>query len=356
MAGQSVSNTIAVNQPDLTDGKWIRIDKIEGAEDKAAERLKNLYVCLFNRHRIDVNYNTSQNFYVNNVYPNNVIPLFPWVDKFDPRLTDHQCDLSQNQYGNDNISLIDNVLQTDSSTDWMYFAANLRGNAKETVNMINTLYPGSTFEGIVKVFGGATFVYWNPANGPNSFLVVDGPVLYVNATRTDIQTNLETFPSSIKTFNPTIYQAIYISDSAECERKFSDLSFSPIYTNYFGFGDSAAQIYVGGSYNGVDYTSILKPGDSTIVKIELSNNAGFDWNMKAGAILRTEDIGINYTDSTMLMKEYAPIVQMPLDYKFMSLIPPPDLAPYVSFKPSNHTVGLAPLFFDFANINVASIR
>jgi hypothetical protein len=129
----------------------------------------------------------------------------------------------------------------------MYFSANLRGNAKETVNVLNTLSPGSMFEGIVKVFNGATFVYWNPANGPNSFLVVNGPVQVVNATRSDIQIQLETFPSSIKTFNSTVYQAIYISDQAECERKFTDLAISPIYTNYFGFGDAATQIYVGGT-------------------------------------------------------------------------------------------------------------
>jgi hypothetical protein len=53
----------------------------------------------------------------------------------------------------------------------------------------------------------------------------------------------------------------------------------------------------------VDYTSILNPGDSTILKIEFSNNAGFDWNMKAGAILGQSDINVNYTGSTLLMKD-----------------------------------------------------
>jgi hypothetical protein len=89
LAGQDVSNTVAVNQPDLTEGKWIPVDQIDGGKDRATERLKNLYVCLFNRHRIDVGYNVTKNFHVENVYPNNVIPLFPWIDKFDPRLTNH---------------------------------------------------------------------------------------------------------------------------------------------------------------------------------------------------------------------------------------------------------------------------
>ena len=39
------------------------------------------------------------------------------------------------------------------------------------------------YEGMVNVNEGGRFVYWNPAKGPNSFLVVDDPLSVVNAKR-----------------------------------------------------------------------------------------------------------------------------------------------------------------------------
>jgi hypothetical protein len=170
LAGQSTSNNISVNSPDLTQGLWMPLENFTDEDPRIATRLQSLYVCLFNRHRIFVDPTSDKFSYVANVYQNNIIPLFPWIDKYDPRLTNHDCDLSTPQYTPDTISQVDNLLVTDTSSNWLYFGANLRGGAKENLNLINRIQPTTYYEGTAKVFDGATFVYWNPANGPNSFL------------------------------------------------------------------------------------------------------------------------------------------------------------------------------------------
>jgi hypothetical protein len=114
--------------------------------------------------------NSSFNYDAGNVYPNNVIPIFPWLYKTDAQLTGTPCDLTTPEYTNRDISQANNYLATDSGTDWLYMAANLRGNAKENVHVLYRMSPQSAFEGASLVFAGARFVYWNPANGPNSFL------------------------------------------------------------------------------------------------------------------------------------------------------------------------------------------
>ena len=59
---------------------------------------------------------------------------------------------------------------------------------------------------------GGRFVYWNPANGPNSFLVVDDPVSIVNAKRNDIELSNNLFPSRVATFNSTVYHTYTFKD------------------------------------------------------------------------------------------------------------------------------------------------
>lgn len=56
------------------------------------------------------------------------------------------------------------MVYTDSPRDWLYFASNLRGNAKEDINVIYQLTPLDAdtikYEGIAKVQDGGRFTYW----------------------------------------------------------------------------------------------------------------------------------------------------------------------------------------------------
>ena len=62
-----------------------------------------------------------------------------------------------------------------------------------------------------KFMKGGRFVYWNPANGPNSFLVVDDPVSVVNAKRNDIDIYNNIFPSIVATFNSVVYHVYFFT-------------------------------------------------------------------------------------------------------------------------------------------------
>lgn len=49
-------------------------------------------------------------------------------------------------------------------------------------------------EGMAKVQDGASFVYWNPPNGPNSFMEAGTGVNVVEAKRNDLTIECEMFP------------------------------------------------------------------------------------------------------------------------------------------------------------------
>jgi len=62
-------------------------------------------------------------------------------------------------------------------------------------------------------------------------------------------------------------------------------------TNYFGFGNAATFVSVGGPQA---TTCRLNPGESTIIQIELINHSGFDWNLLAGAIDGDGSVGAGF--------------------------------------------------------------
>ena len=69
-----------------------------------------------------------------NTYQNNIIPIYPELD--DKEYSEYDC-TNQYQYSPENISLADNRVKTNNDRDWLYFALNLRGEAKETLNIIS---------------------------------------------------------------------------------------------------------------------------------------------------------------------------------------------------------------------------
>ncbi|KAJ5079220.1 hypothetical protein M0811_04241 [Anaeramoeba ignava] len=245
VAGQNTCNNVSVDKQDSTltaygGPGWILINDLQelisntSGLNIAEEKEKNIYTCMFNRHRIKIT-GKSKSSYVDNVYQNNVVPVIPSLTKYDDRLTNFDCSSVPDQYTPDNISSVDNRVYTDSARDWLYFASNLRGGAKETINVVYSIKPieDVLFESLhAKVQDGGRFTYWNPANGPNSFLVVDNPVSTVIATRSDISIYEEVFPASTTTFQSLVLNLLEIYDENEINRKYTDA----IWMNHHGFG------------------------------------------------------------------------------------------------------------------------
>ena len=105
----------------------------------------------------------------------------------------------------------------------------------------------------------------------------------------------------------------------------------------------------------MDSVCKLKPGDTTYVKITFINNCGFDWNLYASAI-DFENKGLIGLNGNDLLTGSIHAIKEPTKYHFMTVEVPEDLQPYLNITPSDHNIQTAPQFFDFENINVATIR
>lgn len=152
VAGQAGTHDIAVGSDDLTKGLWVPITDLTApditpygypalTQTAIQNTLKNIYACEFNRYRIRVDPQTTRISYPDNVYINNVVPIDPSLTKYDTRLTNYPCNLAKGMYTPDNISQYDNIVLTETPRDWLYFAANLRGGARETINVLYSLAP-----------------------------------------------------------------------------------------------------------------------------------------------------------------------------------------------------------------------
>ena len=344
LAGQSTINTFpTINKTLLSSSNWINAKDINSNTVK--NRLKNRYVCEFNQHRIKINPETvSQIVTPKNIYQNNIIPIYPEMD--DKDYTEFDC-TNVYQYTPSNISLADNRVRTNTDRDWLYFALNLRGEAKETLNILLSLTPFSDrfYEGETKIQDGGRFTYWNPALGENAYIYLDNNVNVVRSFRVDYTLDATVYPSSLNTFKTVNYHLFTIEDLKEELREYK----SSTYTNTYGFGDSAISVYVGGTE---DSDCKIKPGETTYIKITFYNNAGFDWNMKGGAI---EKEGLNIP-SDKLMKETIHAVKVPSKYNFLELDIPDIIKDYIEIIPSDHNANVESQFFDFQSINVVSIR
>ena len=355
LAGQSQSNDISVTASTLLPAtSWVNsrnlVNPPLGPTDTVAlGRLKNIYTCLFNQYRIKMTVNQQVYAYPANVYQNNIVPVDPTLTKTDSRLSSFDC-TNMYQYTEYNISQFNNIVSTPTVRDYLYFAANLRGGALETINVPYSLtqITGTFYEGLAKVNDGASFVYWNPANGPNSFLTVGDAVNLVEAVRCDLNITATVLPSQTTTFNSMVYHYFNISDPAEINRQWTYQT----YTNGYGYGDSTVTVFVGGQE--ATYATI-SAGQSTYATITFYNNAGFDWNMYASAIdfVNLGQVSMNAND---LLFETTHTIQKPISYNFMILSIPPELAPYVNITPATNNLEVAPMFFDFQSINVVTIR
>ena len=356
IAGQQKVNQISVGKESLLkDSDWINAKKLKYTpkeDNLALKRLKNIYVCQFNQHRVKVTPYQKKYSFLKNVYQNNVIPVIPDLDENDPRYHNFDCSGENGyQYTPYNISQVDNRVYTNNDRDWLYFAAGLRSNAKENINVILKLNPidGTFFEGITKIQDGGRFTYWQPPDGPNSYQYYDGNVNTVISKRVDLTMTHKLLPTELLTFNFNAYQLFTIEDKKEENREYT----MNIYTNSHGYGDSTVTIYVGG----VESTKCkVEPGQFTFVKIVFYNNAGFDWIMKDNAIIYEDTGKTAKLNGMSVMMDINTAIQHPRKYNFMEPIIPDEIKNYVTLTPSEHVSDVSPQFYDLTFNNVLNIK
>ena len=355
LAGQQRVSQVSVGQePLIKDSDWINgYDLKQKAEPnyRITNRMKNIYVCEYNRHRIKVTPGQKKFAFLGNVYQNNVVPILPDLKDNDERLWNYPCDNNKPQYSIYNISQVDNRVYTGNDRDWLYFAAGLRSNAMEDINVILKLQPleSTKFEGITKVQDGGRFTYWVPPDGPNSYLYYDGNINTVISKRVDLTILGTAIPTTINTFNTYLYELFEIEDEKELNRAYT----MSTYMNTHGYGDAATMVYVGG----VDATTCrVEPGTYTFVKIVFYNNAGFDWKMKPGAIELNETAYKVFLNANSINTNEVTAVQYPSKYNFMKPEIPPEIRDYVTLTPSQHVMDVSPQFFDLTFNNILTIK
>ena len=356
LAGQEKVNNISVGQNSLIkDSNWINAKKLKYSpktRNLAKERLKNIYVCQFNQHRVKITPYQQKYAFLKNVYQNNVIPVLPDLTENDPRYYNFNCnDENSYQYTPYNISKVDNRVYTGNDRDWLYFAAGLRGNGRENINVILKLSPidGTLFEGITKVQDGGRFTYWQPPDGPNSYGYFDGNVNTVISKRVDLSLTHRMIPTEFFTFNFNTYQLFSIADKKEDKREFT----MNIYTNSHGYGDATTTVYVGG----IDSTKCrVEPNQYTFVKIVFYNNAGFDWIMKENAIEYNDVVKKARLNAMSIMNDINTAIKYPTKYNFITPIIPEEIKNYVSLTPSQHVSDVSPQFYDLTFNNVLNIK
>ena len=348
LAGQQRVSQVSVGQePLIKDSDWINgYDLKQKAEPnyRITNRMKNIYVCEYNRHRIKVTPGQKKFAFLGNVYQNNVVPILPDLKDNDERLWNYPCDNNKPQYSIYNISQVDNRVYTGNDRDWLYFAAGLRSNAMEDINVILKLQPleSTKFEGITKVQDGGRFTYWVPPDGPNSYLYYDGNINTVISKRVDLTILGTAIPTTINTFNTYLYELFEIEDEKELNRAYT-----------MSYGDAATMVYVGG----VDATTCrVEPGTYTFVKIVFYNNAGFDWKMKPGAIELNETAYKVFLNANSINTNEVTAVQYPSKYNFMKPEIPPEIRDYVTLTPSQHVMDVSPQFFDLTFNNILTIK
>ena len=357
VAGQTACNKVSVDKP-ISLNNWVKGTELKGNDATSDQKIKeivnsrnkNIYVCMYNQKRPQFKKGNKIKYATLNVNQNNVVPILVDLDRYDSRLTNFNCD--QEQVDPDNLRNVEgNLLVTPTSKDYLYFAANLRGQAKEAFNVLMRLeyFDKIKYEGMVKVNEGGRFVYWNPANGPNSFLVVDNPVSIVNSKRNDIEVTNILFPQRIKTFDSIVYHHYTFRDENKINKVWP---FDSYYANSYGYGDLAVSVYVGGIRKS---RAVVEKGTTTYVRIIIFNNCGFDLEMKANAI-EADEIGKKAISAYDLLERLVHTIRRPTSYNFLNYTVEEKYQKYIKIGPSDHNIDVPPEFFDFENINVVTIR
>lgn len=372
LAGQGTSNDI----PYAWNGNDYLKPALINASDFTQTQTNNVYSCLFNPGTLrDI---PGKYVYKPNVVQNNIIPMIPWIQKENENasyLSNYACNGAP--YTASTMPKVNNIVETESAF-WLYFASNLRGEAKEGMNIINHLlpFPGQSYEGDMKAIEGGRFTYWNPGLGPNAFEIVDNPVSVIKTVSSDLSIEKELLPYTLKNYKTDAYLLYTLKDPGELftdtqgretPRPWKD----EIYTDSRGDGNYSSSVYVGVNYNGSAMKSLLRPGDRTVVGLDIYNNSGYDWAMiGSGSVANNNGQfttyisgGIDFTiagnqalNANDLLSKVARNVLKPTAYNFLTLNIPVEIQPYVHVAPSDANIRTTGTFFDFDFVNITTIR
>ena len=153
--------------------------------------------------------------------------------------------------------------------DYLYFQQYLESQRREGLVVSATLgaYPNFHREGVMKIDDGARFVYHQKAAGPSRYEVYDNHVQAVFGLSADARTHKAVAPVLAATYDDHIYHLVRIEDpwDPRC------VGWGPFIKSY-GFGDTAATVYVGGRHGEDLLWSRVTPGEQTQVRLEIRNN------------------------------------------------------------------------------------
>lgn len=212
-----------------------------------------------------------------------------------------------------NATVLTDVVETNAYT-YLYFQQELDSQAYEVID-INGILDASHrhTEGVMKINDGARFVYHQKAVGPSRYEVFDSHVQAVFGLRSDAEISKRVAPVKVATYDDVVYHFIEIEDPWEPRQFTAD----PFIQSY-GFGDSAATVYVGGRHQRELLYSRVNPGENTQIRVEINNNTG------------TPFTNIN-------------------------LVPSVPEGIHLALRSYSDTVAVEPLFFDFPFLNAAEI-
>jgi len=377
LAGQDSVNTVPY---DARQTEYLKTPLISESNFTSipADQNYNIYACLFNPKTISPNENRM--VFAPNVNLNNVIPIFPWIQKdlnSAQYVNNYNC--QRTAYSENTLSKINNTVETEDAY-WGYFAANLRGEAKEALNTIHRIYPISAsaapYEGDLKVVEGGRFTYWNPGLGLNAYEIVDNPVSIVKSVASSVAVDKELLPYTLKNTNTDAYLLYTVKDPTELSidthgretaRKWKDET----YTDSRGNGNYSSQIVVGASENLAATRSLIHAGGKTLINLRLANNSGFDWPMTGsgeavndnGQFVTHISGGIDFDivgsaplNANDLFNGVTRNILKPKAFNFVKFTIPTVLQPYVHLTPSDASILTPGTFFDFDSINATTIR
>ena len=243
-----------------------------------------------------------------------------------------------------------NLLVTSSNKDYLYFSSNIRSGARETLNIIMTLnnFTDTKVDGMVKLYEGGRFVYWNPSLALNTYMTYEEPLTIITAKRNDLSVVNSIFPSVITTFNATVFHLYTLQDENKINKEWP---YKNNYQNTYGFGDVSVSVYVGGIK---ESKPIVQPGNSTYASITFNNNCGFNWIMKNGSIEFLYK-GQKQRSANDNLKPHMYNIQEPIKYNFLNFTVEERYKQYINIKPSNHNIETPPQVFSTTYTNVVTI-
>ena len=324
---------------------------ISGNSDNLLEwtsqtKQSNIYTCYFNSRRLNIDTSSNKYAYTKNIYDNYIIPVIP--DQTEELQSTYTCDGSIS-YTASNISKFEgNTEGTNKGITNMYYSVAVRGGAKESMNILTKLTSKYMSEGMFTIFSGANFKYWNPNTKKGTYSTISTSPIYVEGKDNYISIDTSIFPTSVQAIYGEFFFLVTINDNGEDNREYTD----NYYTNSYGYGDITTSIYVGG----IDGSSCkIKEGDSSILKVSFVNNVGVDFDLMKTAMGFEYDSEEINTESELL-KDYVHSVKYPSEINILTFNIPEEYKAYITITPSDFYKDTAPEYFDYLNVNPASIK